>query len=534
MIDTPRRADEQWEREDRPLATVVRNVSMRYVVLIAEMAIGLLMLPFNVSYLGRAAYGVWLLMTAITGHFSLLDLGFGGSQVRFVAHYRARRDAGAINEIVSTLFFVFAAVGAASYAAAALIAFNMERLFALTPEQAALGRTTLLIIALQVAMGFPYSVFGGIVNGFQRYATNSIVGLTTSIVVALVNVIVLRLGYGLETLVAATTLVRILALQIYRLNAYRTFPLLQVRPRHVRRARLREVTGFSVHAACIDWGNKLNYSSAPLVIGTFLNSAAVAVYGVPMRLAEVIQRLTNQLNAILFPVVVGSAAEQRADRLQLILLQGTRISLALVVPIGMTVALLAGPLVTAWVGPGFETSAAVLPVLAAMVIIRVGDATATTILKGAGRQGMLAGWNLAMAAANITLSIILVHLYGVIGVAMGALIPVMLVSTFVLFPAACHRVGLSVRVAVARAVWPSLWPAVALAAVVVPASRFTPPSLPSVAGVAVLGWIAYYVCFVGVAIGADDRRLYLTKAGELLQPIGSRLMRWGPASATTP
>jgi hypothetical protein len=51
------------------------------------------------------------------------------------------------------------------------------------------------------------------------------------------------------------------------------------------------------------------------------------------RILEVTQRLTNQLNDILFPNIVNHSESSRLDRLQNIFVVGTRLSLATVVPI---------------------------------------------------------------------------------------------------------------------------------------------------------------------------------------------------------
>ena len=56
---------------------------------------------------------------------------------------------------------------------------------------------------------------------------------------------------------------------VYRLNAYQVFPALSLRPSLFRCARLREVTGFSVYVAVIDWSNKLNYSIDAIIIGAY-------------------------------------------------------------------------------------------------------------------------------------------------------------------------------------------------------------------------------------------------------------------------
>ena len=100
----------------------------------------------------------------------------------------------------------------------------------MTPEQVRTGQIVLLFISAYVALGFPMSVFGGIVNGFQRQYMNGAVHFVTSLAVVAANVIVLLSGYGLAELVAATTAVRILSYVAYALNAYRVFPALRIRP----------------------------------------------------------------------------------------------------------------------------------------------------------------------------------------------------------------------------------------------------------------------------------------------------------------
>ena len=226
--------------------TVARNVSTRYLAIAAEMIVGLLVLPFNVAHLGKSAYGLWMLTASITAYFSVLDLGYSGALVKFVAQYRAKRDVHALNEVLSTTFYLFAAFGVAAYVVAIVVAVYLGRIFHLTPDQVHLGRIVLLVISVNVATGIACSVFGGVINGFQRYDLNNIVATASAVVSAIVNVLVLSAGYGLVELVVATTLVRMLTYWVYRANAYRVFPGLRLRVQSFSRSRLREVTMFSV------------------------------------------------------------------------------------------------------------------------------------------------------------------------------------------------------------------------------------------------------------------------------------------------
>jgi len=374
-----------------------------------------------------------------------------------------------------------------------------------------------------VAMNFPFSVFGGVVVGFQRQHVNGAVGIAASILVAAVNVAALTMGAGLVGLVAATTAVRVLAYFAYAANAYRTFPALTLRWALFRRSRLKEATGFSVYSSIIDWAYKLNYQADQLVIGAFMGAAPVAVWAVADRIIVGTQSLTGQLNGVLFPLVVESDASKRADRLQKILLEGTRLSLATVLPLVTALVVLADPLIRAWVGtkkPELLGSVPVLQILAVAVAIRVGNGTATTILKGAGEHRMLAWVSIATGIANVVLSVIFVHFWGLPGVALGTLLPIAFSAFVVLQPAACRRVGLPLRTAFVRSMWPALWPTVIVGAALMVTRNAWSPALPSVIAQIAFGGLLYVVLFV-VALGAHDRALYSAKLFELL---GRRLL----------
>jgi O-antigen/teichoic acid export membrane protein len=327
---------------------------------------------------------------------------------------------------------------------------------------------------------------------------------------------VLLAGYGLITLVAATVSVRIAGYLIYRRNAYRIYPDLEISWSLFRRGRLREVTGFSIYSSIIDWANKLNYQLDELVIGMFMGSAWVAIWAPAERIISGTQRLTNQLNGVLFPVIVDSDASQQQRRLQQILLQGTRLSLAMVVPIAAALILLAEPLLRAWVGPKMLGAAPVLQILAVAVAIRVGNATSTTLLKGANCHRMLAWVNLGTGFVNLALSIVLIKPFGLTGVAVGTLIPIAFSAIFILFPASVRRVGLPIGYAVTHSVLPALWPALVVGAGLALTRLISSGTLLAVVLQAAAAGVAYLALFFALAIGRTDRLLYATKAMELL------------------
>ena len=518
---------------EHALRTVARNISTRYVSIVVEMVIGLLLLPFNLKHLGEANYGLWVLLGSVTMHFSLLELGTGSAMVKFVAQYRALRQGRAINEIASSMFVVFGIIGVAAYALLAALALNLEHLFTISASQAAIGQWVLLIIGVHVTANFPFSVYGGVTGGFQRYDINNRVAVVTSLVAALVNVAVVLAGGSLLALVAGTTAVRLSAYVVYAANAHRVFPDLRVRPSLFSRARVREVMGFSAYTTGIDWANKLNYQLDQVIIGAFLGPVAVAVWAPAERIVSGIQRLTNQVNGVLFPLMVDSDATRQQDRLQQILIQGTRFSLIAVLPLSAAVFVLAEPLIRVWLGTNADQMAAAIPVLQILTVavsIRVGNATGTTLLKGTGKHRLLAGVNLATGVVNVALSAALIGRFGLNGVAWGTLVPIAASAVLVLFPAACRHVGLPTGHVLRRAVMPALWPVIPAAATMWLLRDLAEPRLVTLLMQSAVGTVLYLGLFIGVAIGPRDRALYVQKTREL---IGRRNRAVAPSAPVT-
>ena len=495
---------------------MARNVGTRYFAIAFDAVVGLIMLPYNVAHLGPAAYGLWALVASVSMYFSALDLGYGSALVKFIAMYRARRDRESLNQVLSTVWVLYTAIGAVTFAAVCVVAWQFGTFFKVSPEQIETGRQVLLIIGSYVAIRFGVGLFGAVVYGFQRYYRNNLISIITTSAVAATNFAVLDAGFGLVPLVAATTSVRALSLGVVVWMAFRAYPGMSINPRLFRRERLREVTGFSVYMLVLDWSAKLNYSVDALVIGSMIGTASVAVWTVAQRIAEVSEKLSNQLNAALFPIIVDSDAVQRRERLQQILIHATRFSLALATPICVGLAIVAAPLIHAWVGERFAESVAVLRLLLCVVLIKMGNAAATLILKGAGKHRLLAGTNSTTAVVNVLLSVALLPHFGLVGVALGTLIPVGSAAVFVLFPAACRRVGMPVAHAVSRAIWPAAWPVVGLCAVLWMGQRFEPSSLSALAAQLVIAGSVYEALFL-CALPANERRWYWTKVTGLLR-----------------
>src|SRR5512147_3157103 len=125
--------------------TAARNLltgtAAKYVLLAVNIVVGVLLMPYTVGKLGKAEYGLWMLVASMTSYFQLLDLGYGNGLVRHVTEADSKGDVEGMNQVLSTFVVVYGLIGAIAFAgvvALALVA--VPRFPHLTTEQVKMGR----------------------------------------------------------------------------------------------------------------------------------------------------------------------------------------------------------------------------------------------------------------------------------------------------------------------------------------------------------------------------------------------------------
>lgn len=510
-----------------PVRSVLTGTATKYVLLAVNVGLGIFIMPFTLRHLGTSEYGLWMLVASMTYYFQLLDLGYGSGIVRHLSEADARGDIPAANQILSTFVIVYALLGlAAAAGVAAIIVWIIPRFPNLPAGQVWRAQALLALMGVRVAVGFPMTVFGAVTTARQRFALNNSVAIVVSVANALITYVVLASGHGLLTLVASTTALGLASYGAYAWTARQAFPEFRIRLTSFSRKLVRDVTSYSIYVFIIDIAIQIGFNLDNVVIGAVLGTSAVAIYAVAMRLADYQRQLCNQFNSLLFPVVVRLDASGRRDALRNVLVDGTRIALTLVAGVTVCVMAFGRPLVLRWMGPGFDGSVAPLYVLALTGVVLVGQGPLGNVLLGTGRHRLVAFTSLGEALANLALSLLLVRRFGIVGVAAGTAVPVFVANLFILLPAACRSVGLSVwqfARLVAAAPLVGTVPAALTALVLL---RVAPPD--SIALILIEGGatgLVYAVAAFAVGLDPSVRRRYLdhlrgAPAG-LAQPAGS-------------
>jgi O-antigen/teichoic acid export membrane protein len=259
------------------------------------------------------------------------------------------------------------------------------------------------------------------------------------------------------------------------------------------RRQLQKITWFSGASFAMNASGTLQTKTDEIVIAVFLPVASVTPYALARRLSELSLLLTDQFVKVLMPLASELDALRDTVRLRAVYVLSLRLTLAVLVPLTLILVVFARPILVAWVGETYAEDASLVMILAAAALFRGLSWPAATLLQGMARHHPIAVFSIISGLSNLALSVMLVPLIGVAGVAYGTLIPTAIESMLIL-PYGLSVMGLGLGAGLREMLLPPLIPAAPMVLVLVAMREWLRPTgldflVPAVAGTAVYGGI---------------------------------------------
>jgi O-antigen/teichoic acid export membrane protein len=195
----------------------------------------------------------------------------------------------------------------------------------------------------------------------------------------------------------------------------------------------RKVVNYSAFVLINNLGQKIVFMTDAIVIGIFMPVASVTFYAIAGTLIEYLRKLVVVTAQVLMPMVAHYSALEDQERINKTVVDGSKLTLFISFPVALVFIVLGGEFIALWMGEEFrEQSGLVLVILAVSQIFSAPHQTLSSVLYGLDKHKMLAFFRIGEAISNLVLSIVLLHLYGITGVALGTAIPHILLTAIIL------------------------------------------------------------------------------------------------------
>jgi O-antigen/teichoic acid export membrane protein len=471
-------------------------------------ASGLIALLVIVTVLARrlsvAELGAYGLVASLAGYLLVLRNSVAASAVRAMA---GALDSGERARMFSAAAALYVVVGLATGLLIAVVAIAIAA-FILEGELAREARLGGLGLGLVTALGIAASIYLDALRAerlFVRAATTELAAVCLYLGIMLILVFG---GAGISTVIAVSGAMPLLSGALSALVVRRRGLPIWLEREGVTRDRAMAIVPTAGYLLLIELSYLAMYAFQRIILGAFTSARTVGLYEGPVRA----HNLFYALNGALAVPVVPTASRYRAGadvrRLRILVLRGTRYTLALFVPLCVTLMALAEPILDVWLGDRYGGGAAALTILVSYWLLYGGLVVTPGFLVGAGAARYAARIFVLVAILNLALSLALTPALGLEGPALATAIPFAL--AFPLILALGLRAGGGVGLGeLARWAWlPAYALGTALAGALV-ALRLAvdPETLPAVLAAALGGVVAYWIAFYVLVLRPDERAL---------------------------
>ncbi len=400
--------------------------------------IAFLVSPVIIHGLGDARYGVWSLVADLIGYYSLLDIGIGGAVSHYVARYIGTDDRRAAQETLTTAMGALAAIGLVVVALGSGLIYAFPHIFKTQGVNLTEIRVALTIMTLTIGAGFPMAVFGASLVGHRRMDVVNINEVSMRLAVAIASWVLIKRGGGLIGLAIALALGRILnwvTCIICSKKIGAPFPA----QGFFNMARLRELGAYGGKNAFINVAGLIIYRTDSFVVGLFLGVKWITYFSIGSVLVQYCFYGVSAVTRAFTPHLTHEHSRGDGQELKRLYLLGVRLSGLMTTSVVAYLFVFGGSFIRLWLGDAYVSgpftyrSDVVMMVLLCAYFPRLLQSISWQLLFAMRIQRYLVWLSIGEAVANLGLSILLVHRYALLGVALGTMIP-LLVTHAILLP----------------------------------------------------------------------------------------------------
>jgi O-antigen/teichoic acid export membrane protein len=519
MIASPPPAESAIQRR------MLRGAASNYVGRFTGLIIWFFFTPFVLHSLGAAEYGLWVVVGSVVGYGYIFNLGIGAALVKYVAEAGAH-EAEETQQLVATGLVLYTMLGLACFGVGLFLAPLLPSVLHLPPDEQSTATLVIILMGAEVGLALPCTTGTSVLQGLQRYHIVNVVTTGATVATVVGMGIALLLGGGVVGMVAVTLPITLATQVVSTWFIQRIAPELRFGWRGARRGLVRPILSFSGPVFVMQIAEVLQRKTDELVIAAFLLISDVTPYSLARRLADITRRLTDQFVRVLLPLASELHASNNPNHLKELYTAGTRLSLALLLPMTCSLVVLGGPILSVWVGSTYAQYEPLVRILAIAALASTSQAPAASILKGIARHRPLAISAICSGVANLVLSIGLIQPLGVTGVALGTLIPTLVESFAFVLPYSIWVLRIPLAQIMREIAVPAFVPA-ALMTLVLYAGLLVlrAASVASLALVISAGCLTYLVVYLNFAATHAERELCRRLSLGALRVAAVRLRR---------
>ncbi len=393
-----------------------------YVLIILNATYGLFLTPYIIGQIGDASYGVYKTVSSFTASLMVLDLGLGGTMMRYVAKYRADREEDRIPGFVGMGVIQAGAVCLVIAAVTGVLYFFLDDIYrtGLTLEELSVAKELYVFLALGMIAHVVENLLNGVISGYNRFIFANGIKVVRMLVRILALVLFLAVFPDPLVLVLIDLVCTVAFLAIEFM--YLIFKLkLKVCFDRWDKGIFAESFKYTILMFLTSIVAQANSNFSNVAIGASISSTAVTVYSMALLIFGMYEQMSTAISGVMLPTVTQALKhdDETYTKTLSIVVSAGRVQFIILGAAFVGFAVLGKTFVALWLGEGFEDVYYLCLILLGPALLELCVNVCLSILRAKNMLGFRTGIITASTVANIVITLVGVPYVGYYAAAIG-------------------------------------------------------------------------------------------------------------------
>lgn len=484
---------------------------LSYLLIIINSLYGFLIVPYILSSIGEVEYGVYKTISSLSSALMILDLGLGGTVMRYIAKFKSENRKDKIESFISMALgegaIIIAVLAVVSGVIYALIPTIYSK--GLSVNEISLAEKLFVILAINMVLHIVENVFNGIITGHNNFTFANSMKLFR--IVARILLIFVVFSFVKNSVVLVLIDLVLTAVQI-------AVEYIYVKAKLKTRVRLsfknwdkeifRESFKYTALLFLTTIAAQVNNNLDNVVIGAIEGAAPVAVYSMGLLIFGMFEQLSTSLAGVMLPTVTNILNKDNAEaEIQKTVVSIGRIQFALLGAALVGFAVIGDQLIDLWLGEGYEDVYYITLILMAPALLELCVNVCLSVLRAKNMLSFRTGVLFGVTALNAVITVVGVKFFGYYAAAFGTAMSFLIGSVIIMNIYYYKKLGFHM-LKIYRRIFSGTWLCLIIsgAAIAVSSRYLTDGWLGFILNIAVFG-VVYGVTLLLFGLKKEEKRM---------------------------
>lgn len=409
---------------------------LSYLLIIINSCYGFLIVPYILSALGEVEYGVYKTISSLSSSLMILDLGLGGTVMRYIAKFKSDNQKDKIESFISMALgegsIICIILGIVSGVVYALIPSIYST--GLSDTEIVLAEKLFIILAVNMVFHIIENVFNGIISGHNKFTFAN--GLKLFRILSRIALIFIVFCFVKNSVALVLIDLVLTVLQIVVEFVYVKVKLkvkVRISFRNWDKEIFKESFKYTFLLFITTIAAQINNNLDNVVIGAIQGAAPVAIYSMGLLIFGMFEQLSTSLSSVMLPTVTNILKKDTdGSEIQKTIVQIGRIQFMLLGAALVGFIVLGKNLINLWLGEGYDDVYVITLILMAPALLELCVNVCLSVLRAKNMLGFRTGVLFAVTALNAIITVVGVKFFGYYAAAVGTALSFLIGSVVVM------------------------------------------------------------------------------------------------------